>query len=49
MKTRPLGRTGISIAPLVLRGNVFGWTADEPTSSLARPRALRLISLHDLP
>lgn len=32
MKHRPLGRTGIHIAPLVLGGNVFGWTADEPTS-----------------
>lgn len=32
MKSRPLGRTGIDIAPLVLGGNVFGWTADEPTS-----------------
>jgi len=32
MKTRPLGRTGIYVAPLVLGGNVFGWTADEPTS-----------------
>jgi aryl-alcohol dehydrogenase-like predicted oxidoreductase len=32
MKTRPLGRTGIFIAPLVLGGNVFGWTADEATS-----------------
>jgi aryl-alcohol dehydrogenase-like predicted oxidoreductase len=32
MKTRPLGRTGIDIAPLVLGGNVFGWTADESTS-----------------
>ena len=32
MKTRPLGRTGIDIAPLVLGGNVFGWTADEATS-----------------
>lgn len=29
---RPLGRSGIEIAPLVLGGNVFGWTADEPTS-----------------
>ena len=27
-----LGRTGGEIAPLVLGGNVFGWTADEPTS-----------------
>ncbi len=32
MKLRPLGRTGIDIAPLVLGGNVFGWTADEPAS-----------------
>jgi hypothetical protein len=32
MKNRKLGRSGISIAPLVLGGNVFGWTADEPTS-----------------
>ena len=32
MKSRPLGRTGIDIAPLVLGGNVFGWTADEATS-----------------
>ena len=32
MKSRPLGRTGLDIAPLVLGGNVFGWTADEPTS-----------------
>jgi aryl-alcohol dehydrogenase-like predicted oxidoreductase len=29
---RPLGRTALSIAPLVLGGNVFGWTADERTS-----------------
>ncbi|PTM61033.1 aldo/keto reductase [Phreatobacter oligotrophus] len=29
---RPLGRTGLSIAPLVFGGNVFGWTADETTS-----------------
>lgn len=29
---RPLGATGIEIAPLVLGTNVFGWTADEPTS-----------------
>ena len=32
MKTRPLGRTGLEIAPVVLGGNVFGWTADESTS-----------------
>ncbi|HEX8447777.1 MAG TPA: aldo/keto reductase [Sphingomonas sp.] len=30
--TRPLGRSGLSIAPLVLGGNVFGWTADPATS-----------------
>jgi aryl-alcohol dehydrogenase-like predicted oxidoreductase len=32
MKSRALGKTGIEIAPLVLGGNVFGWTADEPRS-----------------
>ncbi|MGI8526003.1 MAG: aldo/keto reductase [Pseudolabrys sp.] len=32
MEFRPLGRSGISIAPLMLGGNVFGWTADEKTS-----------------
>ncbi len=32
MNTRPLGRTGFDVAPLALGGNVFGWTADEPTS-----------------
>jgi aryl-alcohol dehydrogenase-like predicted oxidoreductase len=32
MQMRPLGRSGLSIAPLVLGGNVFGWTADEATS-----------------
>lgn len=32
MDHRPLGRTGLSIAPLVLGGNVFGWTADRRTS-----------------
>ena len=32
MKTRPLGKTGIEIAPLVFGGNVFGWTVDEATS-----------------
>ena len=32
MQMRPLGGTGFSIAPLVLGGNVFGWTADERTS-----------------
>ena len=32
MSLRPLGRSGLSIAPLVFGGNVFGWTADEATS-----------------
>jgi aryl-alcohol dehydrogenase-like predicted oxidoreductase len=32
MDHRPLGRSGLSIAPLVFGGNVFGWTADEATS-----------------
>ncbi len=32
MQQRPLGRSGLSIAPLVLGTNVFGWTADEATS-----------------
>ena len=32
MTLRPLGQSGLSIAPLVLGGNVFGWTADEKAS-----------------
>src|SRR5665213_4634201 len=32
MEMRRLGRSDLSVAPLVLGGNVFGWTADEPTS-----------------
>ena len=32
MHRRPLGRSGIAVAPLALGGNVFGWTADEKTS-----------------
>jgi aryl-alcohol dehydrogenase-like predicted oxidoreductase len=32
MARRKLGKTGFEIAPLVLGGNVFGWTVDEPTS-----------------
>ena len=32
MDKRPLGRSGLHTAPLVLGGNVFGWTADEATS-----------------
>lgn len=29
MEHRPLGRSGLEVAPLALGGNVFGWTADE--------------------
>lgn len=29
---RPLGSSGLSVSPLCLGGNVFGWTADEATS-----------------
>lgn len=32
MTKRPLGRSGLQIAPLVFGGNVLGWTADEATS-----------------
>jgi aryl-alcohol dehydrogenase-like predicted oxidoreductase len=32
MQPRTLGRSNLAIAPLVLGGNVFGWTADERTS-----------------
>lgn len=32
MQYRPLGPSGLNVAPVVLGGNVFGWTADEATS-----------------
>jgi aryl-alcohol dehydrogenase-like predicted oxidoreductase len=32
LEKRRLGGTNLAIAPLVLGGNVFGWTADEKTS-----------------
>ncbi len=32
MQKRKLGKSGLEIAPLVLGGNVFGWTADMKTS-----------------
>jgi aryl-alcohol dehydrogenase-like predicted oxidoreductase len=32
MTSRPLGRSGLSISPLVFGGNVFGWTADKARS-----------------
>lgn len=30
--SRALGRSGLQVFPLALGGNVFGWSADEPTS-----------------
>src|SRR5688572_12425167 len=32
MNTRPLGGSGLRIAPLVFGANVFGWTVDQPTA-----------------
>jgi aryl-alcohol dehydrogenase-like predicted oxidoreductase len=32
MQLRPLGQTGLEIAPIVFGGNVFGWTVDEKRS-----------------
>ena len=32
MDQRPLGRSGLRIAPLVFGANVFGWTVEEPTA-----------------
>jgi aryl-alcohol dehydrogenase-like predicted oxidoreductase len=32
MMMRKLGASGLEVAPLAFGGNVFGWTADEPTS-----------------
>ncbi len=32
MQQRPLGNSGLAVAPLAFGGNVFGWTADEVTS-----------------
>src|SRR5690348_5512067 len=32
MNKRPIGDSGIEVAPLALGGNVFDWTADEATS-----------------
>jgi aryl-alcohol dehydrogenase-like predicted oxidoreductase len=31
-KTRKLGNSGLDVSPLMLGGNVFGWTIDEPSS-----------------
>jgi aryl-alcohol dehydrogenase-like predicted oxidoreductase len=32
MKSRPLGKSGVSVQPLALGGNVFGWSLDEAAS-----------------
>lgn len=32
IQRRKLGKSGLEVSPLVFGGNVFGWTADEPTS-----------------
>jgi aryl-alcohol dehydrogenase-like predicted oxidoreductase len=32
MELRALGKSGLKVSPLMLGGNVFGWTADEATS-----------------
>lgn len=32
MQLRALGRSGLQVSPLCFGGNVFGWTADAPTS-----------------
>lgn len=32
MTKRKLGKSDLEVAPLMFGGNVFGWTADEPTS-----------------
>ncbi len=38
--SRTIGDTGVTLAPLVLGGNVFGWTADRATSFALLDRAL---------
>ena len=32
MEMRALGRSGLSVPPVIFGGNVFGWTADQATS-----------------
>jgi aryl-alcohol dehydrogenase-like predicted oxidoreductase len=32
MNRRPVGGSGLSVAPLAFGGNVFGWTVDEPVA-----------------
>lgn len=40
MQQRRLGRSDLVLPPIVLGGNVFGWTADEPTSFALLDRAV---------
>jgi len=42
MQTRPLGRSGLSVPPIMLGGNVFGWTVDEAASFRLLDRAVEL-------
>src|SRR5258706_6231806 len=42
MDKRPLGHSGLHTAPLVLGGNVFGWTANEATSFAILDRFVEL-------
>jgi aryl-alcohol dehydrogenase-like predicted oxidoreductase len=36
MNKRPIGDSGIEVAPLALGGNVFGWTAEEASRCSTR-------------
>jgi len=40
MQHRPLGPSGLFVAPVILGGNVFGWTADEGASFAVLDAAL---------
>ncbi len=42
MQQRALGRSGLTVPPIVLGGNVFGWTADEATSRRLLDRAVEV-------
>lgn len=42
MQHRPLGRSGLSTAPLVFGGNVFGWTAVQQLDELMAAARLEL-------
>lgn len=40
MELRRLGRTDLSIAPIVFGGNVFGWPADDTLAWLLRKKGV---------